>query len=75
MIPPYCCPNQLGIKKMNKSFYDDCKIKFRYAALKNEVSGSKVPDPLKLSQLKTLENVLETYQCPRRKAQLALATS
>lgn len=59
---------------MNKSFYDDCKIKFRYTELKKEVDSSRIPDPLKLSQLKTLENVLETYQCPRRKAQLALTT-
>ncbi len=60
---------------MNKSFYDDCKIRRQHATLQNEVSETEDPTPLKLSQLKTLELVMNTYQCPRYKAELAVAKS
>lgn len=60
---------------MKNSFYDPCKIKLRYALLKKEVSSAKVPNPLKLSQLKTLELVMSTYQCPRHQAELGAAKS
>lgn len=43
--------------------------------IQNEVSETEDPTPLKLSQLKTLELVMNTYQCPRYKAELAVAKS
>ena len=49
------------------TLHTECKIRLRYEALQHEVHAASQPDPLRLSQLKTLANVLNTYQCPRQK--------